>query len=106
SVSVGFERTICVVQPPPLAKSGNMIASVPGAVLRSATGKVVIRNSPLWFLNPRNVTTATGTDELNVKVPVKGDFPLNGASFKNDAICPFGGIVVVPLPKSPLESVK
>src|SRR5438132_12281798 len=94
TVSVGFTRTICVVQPPPSAKWGNTIAPVAAAERRSVTGNVVIRNSPRSLVNPRSAITAMGMDELKVKAPLREEGPLKGGSLRNFAICRLAGIVV------------
>src|SRR5437870_12262316 len=97
---------ICVVQPPPSAKWGKMTVPDAGAAARSATGRVVTRKSPRSFVNPRSATAAIGSDEVKVNVPVIDEPPLNGGSLRNFAIWPFAGIVVDPLSKLPLRSVK
>jgi len=45
-------------------------ALVIGVALRSTTGSVVIRNSDRSFVRPRSAIAPTGTEELNVKVPL------------------------------------
>src|SRR5688572_20772416 len=96
--SVGLTNTSCVDHPPPSAKCGKYAIS-PAAAVSGLTGKVVSRNSDRSFVSPRKATTATGTSELNVNVPLTDDPPLNGLSLRNLAICPFGGTVAVPAPK-------
>src|SRR5437868_7136986 len=98
---------IWLVQPPPSANSGNTTLPAPGVAARSVTGRVVIRKSDRSLVNPWSVIAVTGTEDVNVNVPLTLDPPLKGASFRNFAICPFAGIVVVPDPKLfPFESVK
>ena len=110
--SAGFTRTIDVVHPPPYAKWGMTTGSADTPAARSSTGNVVIKNSDLSFVNPRMAIAETGTEESKVHVPctVAGavdELPRNGASFRNRAIWPRGGIVKLPCPKLlPLVSVK
>ena len=74
---------------------------------RSATGNVVIKNSERSLVSPRSAMTDIGGDAVNVKVPISALPPLNGASFRNFAICPLAGMIVDPWPKSaPVVSVK
>ncbi len=51
--------------------------------------------------------TDIGTEELNVKLPLIEDPPLNGALSRNAASCPLAGMVVLPVAKlTPFASVK
>ena len=107
AVSAGLIRMISLVQPPPSAKCGNTAELVDGEELRSATGRVVKRNSERSFTSPRRAVTETGFDEVNVNEPANVDAPLKGASSRKFAIWPFAGIVAVPEPASfPFSSVK
>ena len=106
TVSPGFTSTTCVVHPPPSAKWGNTTGLVEATALRSATGSVVTRNSRRSFVSPRSAMTEIGTEELNVNVPPTEEPLLKGDSLRKAATCPFAGIVVLPLPKFPLEPVK
>src|SRR5262245_24022008 len=79
--------------------------------LTSVTGNVVMRNSPRSFVSPRKAIAAIGAVELKVKLPLNGGKLLNGDCvngnwYRKAAICPPGGMVVLPLPKSPFEFVK
>ena len=64
------------------------------------------RNSPRSFTRVRRAITPTGAVALNVKLPVNG-VALNGASFRNFAVCVLPSRTRLFCPKSfPLWSVK
>src|SRR5262249_10973710 len=88
-VSKRFVRTISVVQPPPSAKCGKMTGLLEGVAGSGDTGSVVINHSPRSFVNPRNAITPIAAEEVKVKEPRMEAGPLNGASFKNAAVCPY-----------------
>ena len=107
AVSVGLTSMISLVHPLPSAKCGKTNEIVEADELRSAIGRVVIRNSERSFTRPRSATTDTGFDELNVKEPANVEAPLKGASFRKLAIWPLAGTLAVPEPRSfPFSSVK
>src|SRR6267143_4020545 len=93
-LSVGLISTTSVVHPPPSANCGIQTVPRTGVAPRSTTGRVVIRNSDRSFVYPRNAVTATGTEELKVKVPLMDEGPLKGASLRNAEMCPFTGTVI------------
>src|SRR5437870_2740271 len=83
ALSAGFTNMICVLQPPPSAKSGNTDDEpVAGGEPRSTTGSVVQMRSERSLRSPRRATTAMGFEALNVNVPENAEGPLNGMSFK------------------------
>ena len=64
-----FTSTTEVVQPPPRAKCGITVAVLEGVWLRSATGRLVTKNSERSFVCPRTAIAESGTVESNVNVP-------------------------------------
>src|SRR5690349_8688860 len=108
-LSVGFERIIFVVQPPPSANCGmfwtlDWMAELIG---RMETGSVVVRKSLRSLVKPRSATADTCNEDVKVNVAWVFFGALNGGSVRNAAIwCP-ASIVVAPWLKSfPFESVK
>src|SRR5215510_14394526 len=70
-------------------------------------GSVVIKNSDLSLIRPRNAIAETGMFELKLKVPLKKPVALNGVWSRKRAVCACGASFNVPDPESvPFESVK
>src|SRR5690242_17907481 len=75
----GFTSAISVIHPLPSAKCGKTrVVFGEGGAVKSATGSVVIRNSPRALVIPRRATTATGSVAFIVRLPFNTEGLLNG----------------------------
>src|SRR5262245_55705209 len=102
--SVGLTSKTSDVQPSPSANCGQTDPFGRG-VSKTATGTGGRRKSLRVFTRVRNATTATGTSDVKLQVPLKALGALKGHSSKNRPSWPFAGTVTTPCATStPVES--